>query len=176
MRRGFLVCRGLLPVALLFAWVVPASTASFSERTDRLIDRLQQLGVVIDRLDRCGLGLERAAYNMGVNRLCLSQSLRDEPGLQLDVLTHEAIHVVQDCLDGLDTPSSSTISLMLQSQGGFSRAQVDKFFAHHLDPSTVDHVLQVTQSLGPLQRRREVEAYALQGHAGMVESLLARHC
>ena len=50
---------------------------------------------------------------MGVNRLCLSQGLRDEPGLQLDVLTHEAIHVVQDCLAGLDTPSSSTISLML---------------------------------------------------------------
>ena len=57
----------------------------------------------------------------------MSQGLRDEPGLQLDVLTHEAIHVVQDCLDGLDTPTSSTINLMLQAQGGFSPAQVDKF-------------------------------------------------
>ena len=168
--------RLLLSIALLVAWGVPAHSVSLSARTDRLIDRLQQLGVVIDRLDRCGPGAERAAYNMGVNRLCLSQGLRDEPGLQLDVLAHEAIHVVQDCLAGLDTPFSSTISLMLQSQGGFSRVQVDKFFAHHLDPSTVDHVLQVTQSLGPLQRRREVEAYALQGHTGMVESLLARHC
>ena len=168
--------RLLASAACLVAWGVPAAAVSFSAQADHLIDRLQQLGVVIDRLDRCGPGLERAAYNMGVNRLCLSQGLRDEPGLQLDVLTHEAIHVVQDCLDGLDTPSSSTISLMLEAQGGFSPAQVDKFFAHHLDPSTADHVLQVTQSLGPLQRRREVEAYALQGHAGMVESLLARHC
>ena len=168
--------RLLASAACLLAWVAPAVAVSFSAQTDRLIDRLQQLGVVIDRLERCGPGAERAAYNMGVNRLCLSHGLRDEPGLQLDVLTHEAIHVVQDCLDGLDTPSSSTISLMLQSQGGFSRVQVDKFLAHHLDPSTADHVLQVTQSLGPLQRRREVEAYALQGHAGMVESLLARHC
>ena len=168
--------RLLLPIALLVAWGAPAHAVSLSARTDHLIDRLQQLGVVIDRLDRCGPGAERAAYNMGVNRLCLSQGLRDEPGLQLDVLAHEAIHVVQDCLAGLDTPSSSTISLMLEAQGGFSPAQVDKFFAHHLDPSTVDHVLQVTQSLGPLQRRREVEAYALQGHTGMVESLLARHC
>ena len=168
--------RLLLPIALLVAWGAPAHAVSLSARTDHLIDRLQQLGVVIDRLDRCGPGAERAAYNMGVNRLCLSQGLRDEPGLQLDVLTHEAIHVVQDCLAGLETPSSSTISLMLQSQGGFSRVQVDKFFAHHLDSSTADHVLRVTQSLGPLQRRREVEAYALQGHTGMVESLLARHC
>ena len=117
-----------------------------------------------------------AAYNIGVNRLCLSQGLRDEPGLQLDVLTYEAIHVVQDCLDRLETSSSSGISLMLQSQGGFSPAQVDKFFAHHLDPSTADHVLAVTQSLGLFQRRREVEAYSLQSQTSLVESLLKRHC
>ncbi|WP_186570626.1 hypothetical protein [Synechococcus sp. PROS-U-1] len=106
----------------MLIWVAPASLASLSVRTDRLINRLQSLGVVIDRLERCGPGAERAAYNMGVNRLCMSQGLRDEPGFQLDLLTHEAIHVVQDCLDGLDTPTSSTISLMLQAQGGFSPA------------------------------------------------------
>ena len=168
--------RLLFAVVGLAVWAAPVGATSLSTQTDRLIERLERLGVAIDRLDRCGPGLERAAYNMGVNRLCLSQGLRDEPGLQLDVLTHEAIHVVQDCLDGLDTPSSSTISLMLEAQGGFSPAQVDKFFAHHLDPSTADHVLKVTQALGPLQRRREVEAYSLQSQTGMVESLLARHC
>ena len=130
------IFRLFLAAVWLGVWVSPAGAISLSARTDRLIDRLQQL----------------------------------------DVLTHEAIHVVQDCLDGLETPSSSTISLMLQSQGGFSSAQVDKFFAHHLDPSTADHVLKVTQTLGPLQRRREVEAYSLQSQTGMVESLLARHC
>lgn len=161
---------------MLVGWNPSAGAASPSARTDRLMDQLQQLGVVIDRLDRCGPGAEQAAYNMGVNRLCLSEGLNDEPGLQLDVLTHEAIHVVQDCLDGLETPSSSTISLMLQKQGGFSRAQVDRFFAHHLDSSTAEHVLRVTQSLGPLQRRRELEAYALQGQTGMIETMLARHC
>ncbi|WP_226425117.1 hypothetical protein [Synechococcus sp. MU1617] len=171
-----MVIRLMLALALLASWASPARAISLSARTDRLIDRLQQLGVVIDRLERCGPGAERAAYNMGVNRLCLSQGLRDEPGLQLDVLTHEAIHVVQDCLDGLETPSSSTISLMLQAQGGFSPAQVDRFLAHHLDHSTAGHVLTVTQALGPLQRQREVEAYALQSQTGMVESLLARHC
>ena len=117
----------------MLAWAVPARAVSLSARTDRLLDRLQQLGVVIDRLERCGPGAERSAYNMGVNRLCLADGPRDEPGLQLDVLTHEAIHVVQDCLDGLETPSSSTISLMLQAQGGFSPAQVDRFLSHHLD-------------------------------------------
>ena len=43
-------------------------------------------------------------------------------------------------------------------------------------PNLAFQVLTVTQSLGPLQRQREVEAYALQGQSGMVESLLARHC
>ena len=142
----------------------------------RCRDLFTQLGVVVDQLDHCGPGDEPAAYNIGVNRLCLSQGLSDEPVLQLDVLTHEAIHVVQDCLDVLETPSSSTISLMLQAQGGFSPEQVDRFLAHHLDRSTAEHVLRVTQVLGPLQRQREVEAYALQSQAGMVESLQARHC
>ena len=82
----------------------------------------------------------------------------------------------RDYINWLETPSSSTISLMLQAQGGFSPAQVDRFLEHHLDRSTAAHVLTVTQSLGPLQRQREVEAYALQSQAGMVESLLARHC
>lgn len=113
---------------------------------------------------------------MGVNRLCLAEGLRDEPGLHLDLLTHEAIHVVRECLDGLETPSSSKISLMMQAQGGFSPTQVDRFLAHHLDPSMADNVLTVTQSLGPLQRQREIEAYALQSQTGMVESLLTRHC
>lgn len=163
-------------LALSLGWVSSVSAASISVRTDRLMDQLQRLGVAIDRLDRCGPGVERAAYNMGVNRMCLSQGLRDEPQLQLDVLTHEAIHVVQDCLDGLETPSSSTISLMLESEGGFSRAQVNRFLAHHLDHETADHVARVSGSLGPMQRRREIEAYALQQHTGMVQSLLAKHC
>ena len=51
----------------MLAWAAPARAVSLSARTDRLIDRLQQLGVVIDRLERCGPGTERAAYNMGVN-------------------------------------------------------------------------------------------------------------
>ena len=65
---------------------------------------------------------------------------------------------------------------MLQAQGGFSPAQVDRFLAHHLDRSTAAHELTVTQSLGLLQRQREVEAYALQSQTGMVEFWLARHC
>ena len=65
---------------------------------------------------------------------------------------------------------------MLESEGGFSRAQVNRFLAHHLDHETASHVARVTGSLGPMQRRREVEAYALQQHTGMVQSLLAKHC
>ena len=112
---------------------------------------------------------------MGVNRLCLSQGLSDEPRLQLDVLTHEAIHVVWDCLGGLEMQSSSTISLMPQAQGGFSPERVDRFLDRYLDRSTADYVLKVTQVLGQLQRQRGVEAYALQSQTGMAESLLARH-
>ena len=65
---------------------------------------------------------------------------------------------------------------MLQSQDGLSPAQVEKFFAHYLDPSTAYHVFTVTHALEPFQRRREVEAYALQSQTSLVESLLLRYC
>ena len=42
----------LLAGALPIASVAPARAVSLSARTDRLIDRLQQLGVAIDRLER----------------------------------------------------------------------------------------------------------------------------
>ena len=71
MRLAF-IAPWLLAGALLIASVVPARAVSLSALTDRLIDRLQQLGVAIGRLERCGPGAERAAYTMGVNRLCLS--------------------------------------------------------------------------------------------------------
>ena len=72
-------------------------------------------------------------------------------------------------------PSSLT---RLDAEGvrWFSPAQVDRFLARHLDRSMAVHVLKVTQSLGALQCLREVEAYALQSQAGMVESWLGRHC
>ncbi|MDC3048870.1 hypothetical protein OA162_04110 [Synechococcus sp. AH-736-A19] len=56
-----MVARLILGFALMLAWAVPARAVSLSARTDRLLDRLQQLGVVIDRLERCGPGAERAA-------------------------------------------------------------------------------------------------------------------
>ena len=49
--RLVLVGRLLVPLALLVAWrLLPGGVAG---ATDRLIHRLEQLGVVIDRLERC---------------------------------------------------------------------------------------------------------------------------
>ena len=44
---------------LLASWATPARAISLSARTDRLIDRLERLGVVTDRLERCGPGPQR---------------------------------------------------------------------------------------------------------------------
>ena len=83
--------------------------------------------------------------------------------------------VVRDDVDKVGLENPEMASLLIHQLQEIA-AQVDRFLAHHLDRSTAAHVLTVTQSLGPLQRQREVEAYALQSQSGMVESLLARHC
>ena len=54
----------------LAVWVAPVGAASLSMRTDRLIERLEGLGVAIDRLERCGPGLDRGL-----------QAMRHEPSM-----------------------------------------------------------------------------------------------
>ena len=99
-----LVCIAVPLLAGLFiAFVLPVSATSLVLRTDRLIERLQQLGVEIDRLDRAGPRRRARCLQHGSEPVVSSQGLRAEPSLQLDVLAHEAIHVVQDCLDGFET-------------------------------------------------------------------------
>ena len=61
-----MVIRLLIAFALLVAWAVSVRAISLSARTERLIDQLEQLRVVIDRLERCGPGGERAAYSMSL--------------------------------------------------------------------------------------------------------------
>ena len=52
----------------------------------------------VDRIERCGRGNELGAHNRAVQRLCLATSPDSDPALMAKVLTHEAVHVAQDCL------------------------------------------------------------------------------
>ena len=94
--------RLLFAVVGLSVWADPVGAAPLVMRSDRLIARLESLGVAIDRLDRRARAGARC-YNIGVHRL-FSRRLRDEL-VAVGRVDSEVIHVVQDCLDCLETPS-----------------------------------------------------------------------
>lgn len=139
-----------------------------------LLTRIKNLGIHVDRLERCGLGNELAAYNRAAQRLCLVQTLDTNPGLFETVVTHETVHVIQDCLGGLQTSQAKSIAGHLKTQGGFSDTTIAKFFDQNLRDK--HQVSQATASLTADQSQLEFEAYALQHQGALVASLLNSRC
>lgn len=149
------------------------------------LESLRRLGVSVVIEPACGGPGQLATYNMGLNRLCLSSALDaaldpdpNQRGAHLDrVLHHELVHVVQDCLDGLATPTSSTLAQGLRASGAFSDQQLAGFFLQYLRAQgNLRHVVATTAALPLDSRQREIEAYALQGDPALVRRLLATSC
>ena len=138
---------------------------------------LARLGVEVLVQPQCGGPGQLATYNMGLNQLCLSRALTQQPSLRQRVLNHELVHVVQDCLDGLETPTSLTLAQGLRASGAFSDAQLAGFFLQYLRAQgNLQHVVATTAALPQDSRQREIEAYALQGDPALVRRLLATRC
>jgi hypothetical protein len=141
------------------------------------LEQLRRLGVELVEQQACGGPGQLATYNMGLNQLCLSTALRAQPQLRDRVLHHELVHVVQDCLDGLDTPTSLTLHKGLRGTGAFSERQLDGFFLQYLHAQgNLRHVVATTAMLPQDSRQREVEAYALQSDPPLVLRLLQTRC
>jgi hypothetical protein len=93
------------------------------------------------------------------------------------VLHHELVHVVQDCLDGLATPTSLPLSEGLRRAGDLTERQLNGFFLQHLrNQGNLQHVVATTAPLPQDSRQREIEAYALQADSALVQHLLRQSC
>ena len=161
----------LMPTGLLAA---PAQQP-ISEA--ELLERLRGLGVQVELRAQCGAPGQLAIYNMGANWLCLNQGLSRRSAERTRVLHHELVHVVQDCLDGLETPTSSTLAEGFRRDGSLSHDQINGFFLRYLQQqNNLQHVVATTALLPQESRQREIEAYALQGDPALVQRLLLLSC
>lgn len=162
---------GLL-IALLGCVVQSALASSLP-----LLEQARALGVVVVERADCVGPKQLATYNMGANLLCLSPELRRDPIQRAKVIQHELVHVIQDCLDGLETPTSLSLAEGLRASSSLTAGQVNGFFLQHLrKQGNLQHVVATTALLPQDSRQREFEAYALQGDPQMVEHLLAKTC
>jgi hypothetical protein len=168
----------LVPAALVFALgaAVPSAQA-LGSGDERQLEALRAAGVLVEQPEGCGQGRQLATYNMGSNQLCLSRELQRQPLVRSKVITHESVHVIQDCLDGLATPTSGTLAQGLRASGQFSPDQLQAFFLGHLRrQGNLQHVIATTAELPLDSRQREIEAYALQADPPLVARLLASSC
>ena len=90
------------------------------------------------------------------------------------MVTHEAVHITQDCLTGLHTPTSASLANHLKQYGGFSDATISKFFQKNINNTRQVDV--ATASLSPEESQMELEAYALQNQGPLVAALLNSRC
>ena len=142
-----------------------------------LLEGLWALGVEVQLGGECGAPGQLATYNMGANRLCLGDALMARPKERSKVLHHELVHVVQDCLDGLESSTSMPLSEGLRRSGTLSERQLNGFFLQHLhNQGNLDHVVATTAVLPQDGRQREIEAYALQADPALVQHLLRQSC
>lgn len=143
----------------------------------QLLEQLRSLGVGVTQGADCGAPQQLATYNMGANVLCLSDALLKRPAERSKVLHHELVHVVQDCLDGLDTSTSMTLVDGLRRAGDLTERQLNGFFLQYLrDQGNLQHVVATTALLPQDGRQREMEAYALQADPALVQHLLRESC
>lgn len=169
---GVAARRGVLALALMGWATLPALASS-----EPLLDQVRALGVLVEERADCGGPRQLATYNMGANLLCLSPALRRDPQQRAKVIQHELVHVIQDCLDGLESPTSLSLAEGLRATSSLSAGQVNGFFLQHLrKQGNLQHVVATTALLPQDSRQREFEAYALQGDAQMVAHLLAKTC
>lgn len=154
----------------------PSPAAPTLLEEPELLQLLERLGVTVESRGRCGAPGQLATYNMGANQLCLGEALAARPAERSKVLHHELVHVVQDCLDGLGSPTSQSLAQGLRS-GGLSGAQLNAFFLQYLrQQGNLQHVVTATAALPQDSRQREMEAYALQADPALVQRLLRMSC
>ena len=147
------------------------------EAEAELFEKLRVLGVSVQLGGECGAPGQLATYNMGANLLCLGDALQARPKERSKVLHHELVHVVQDCLDGLESPTSLALSEGLRRAGDLTERQLNGFFLQHLrNQGNLQHVVATTAPLPQDSRQREIEAYALQADPALVQHLLRQSC
>jgi len=170
-----LVARAWVLVAL--GWSSAPAHAAPVLREAELVGQLRALGVTVQIGGSCGSADQLAVYNMGANWLCLGDALQEGAEERSKVLHHELVHVVQDCLDGLATPTSLALAEGLRSIGTLSQPQLNGFFLQYLrNQGNVKHVVAATALLPQESRQREIEAYALQADPELVQHLFRQSC
>jgi len=158
------VLRKLATVAVgLSLFGAPSLAKDNSDEHQVLWDSLERKGVEVllndtDLCDGEAAGLYSPVYNVLVvcqdRRLPLTSREVEWTANDYDTLRHEAHHVLQDCLDGLDNDTSVLL---------FNNGKLTEFVRNTLTQKQIDRIIKIYSEVGADEHviKMELEAFAV---------------
>ena len=140
-----------------------------------LSQKLNEIGVTTMIQNSCSPAKDHMAiYNSYTNVMCINEDIVNSNYLQLAIM-HETVHVIQDCIAGMDNGSMGSITSFIAEGDEAKEKSLDEEIFNKLKAEgLLEHVVKVTGGLGKVGSFVEVEAYALQNRSDIVLNLLDR--
>ena len=148
-------------------------TAAEAVTRDAFIERLREIGVTFTSGD-CNDGM--GSYKPGPNILCINDQLfaAGQSDLLDETLTHEAVHVVQDCMDpgGFLSDSLTPIITSLEESDVDTDGLKD-YVSKNLRPTYIEFLNGIENYV---VKTAEIEAYSLESDPDLVYKMLEAAC
>ena len=133
-----------------------------------MLNLIAKVGVSVSRRPTCGSNGEAAAhYEPGNNAICIAESQYRDTRFWDQALTHEAMHMVQDCMAGLDNAMLTTLAHNVRYERGvvaLIRQRGSRW------------VPLIKRHYRPADYAIELEAFALQDRPALVAKLIEEKC
>ena len=153
---------------MLFAGFCFNSLPAEAITRQTMLSLIQQAGVTVSRRPNCGSNGQAAAhYEPGNNAICISESQYRDTNDWDQALTHEAMHMVQDCMAGLNNTSMMTLA---------HNVSYERKVVAYIRKRGSNWVSFIKRHYRPADYAIELEAYALQDRPDDVARLIKEKC
>ena len=155
-------------IALLFASLNFNSLPAEAITRQSMLSLIRQAGVTVSRRPTCGSNGQAAAhYESGRNAICIAESQYRNTSHWDQALTHEAMHMVQDCMAGLNNSSLMTLA---------HNVSYKRDVVAYIRKRGSNWVSYIKRHYRPVDYAIELEAYALQDRPADVAVLIKQKC
>jgi len=137
---------------------------------------MRALGITVSVETRCSSLSNIGTYKPASNHICLAKPKIPDKATLTKAITHEAVHVIQDCLgEGLASSRVRSIGDYLISEHGLSPEAVARQFKQ-LHTGSIWHTRHRFKRIDRRTSEMEFEAYSLENEPARVFKMLTSAC
>jgi len=155
--------------ALMLVTAAPAKALTVGD----FMERLQTIGITVVYNDCDGA---YGKYSPVRNEMCINEDLLDPSKRALfdETLAHEAVHVVQDCMDEGGVASDYLIPIITAFNiDGEDTTKLKQYVSENLSETYYDLINGIDN---PVIQKAEMEAYSMESDPELVYDILRAAC